>query len=100
MADVFGKAQFFRESVERNAAHNARAHLCEKAFGLGGISVEEIVGYSGAQHGVAKVFHAFVADVVVAHFLGSHRLMGESHAIQSDVLRIEAEDIVDILVEC
>ena len=59
--------------------------------------MEEVVSYSSAQHGIAEVFHAFVADVVIAHSLSRHRLMGEGHTIQSDVLRIKTKDIVDIV---
>ena len=100
MPDIASEAQLLRESVEGDTADDTRAHLGEEAFRLGGIGMEEVIGHGEAQHGVAEVLHAFVADVIVAHALDSHRFMGESHMIQSDIPRIETEDIVDILVEC
>ena len=48
MADIGTKAQFFRQFVEGNTTHNAGTHLGEEAFGLGGISVEEIIGHDSA----------------------------------------------------
>ena len=61
--------------------------------------MEEIVGHGSAEHSIAEVFHSLVVDVVIAHGLGGHRFVREGYAIQSDISRIEAEDIMNILVE-
>ena len=79
--------------VERSALHYLAARGGEESLTTAGIVVEDDVGDDGFEYGIAEVFHAFVADVIVAHGLGGHRLMGEGHTIQSDVLWIKTKDL-------
>jgi hypothetical protein len=37
--------------------------------------------------------------MIVAHRLGSHRLMGEGHTIEVDVFGIESKNVVDIKIK-
>ena len=97
MSDVGLETKFLRKFVERNTADDARAHLREETLRLCGIGVEKIVGHGKTEHGITKILHALIAHVVVAHRFIRLRLMGESHAIQRDVFRIEAQNAVDII---
>ena len=60
------------------------------------MSVDDVAD-DGFEDGIAEKFEALVVERFVAEFLGTIllRLMGEGRAIELDVMRAEAHDVVE-----
>ena len=90
-------AKFFRQFAERLTWHYFRACVGEKSFAFVGVLTINNVTHHSFQHGIAKEFQTFVVERLVACLFRAIfvRFMGKSCAIQVNVVRTEAHDLVE-----
>ena len=90
-------AKFFRQFSERLTWHYFRACVGEKSFAFVGILTINNVTHHSFQHGIAEKFQTFVVERLVTRLFRAIfvRFMGKSCAIQVNVVRTEAHDLVE-----